>query len=182
MIVDLDDLHEKNHRLDLLVALREANPLFRATVWAIPYLSPDEFLESLPEWLEVGVHGFDHRHLREAADWSKEKALDVLLACSGRFVDGFKAPGYAISDGTYEALFEMNWFVADQAIHDVRRPKGLRAHRAGDGEHWHMHIQGGRGDSLQGMFPRLLERVREAPSFELMSEAAVEWWPHPVAA
>lgn len=177
MIVELDGLYERHHRLDFLVALREANPLFRCTVYAVPYLSPDEFLESLPEWVDVAVYGWDHRHRRECAGWTKEQALDVLLACDGRFVDGFKAPSDAISAGLYEALLELGWWVRDVRANDRLRPAGIRVFRGGGADRWF-----GTVEDLGRSFGVLRERVRHAGSFELVSEAAVEWRPEPVAA
>lgn len=170
MIVELDDFHEHSHRMDLLVALREANPLFRCTVFAVPYLSPDSFLESLPDWVEVAVHGWDHRHRQECASWTRDQAVDVLLACSGRFVDGFKATGYHYSPGLYEALLELDWWAADRGRNDDARPYGLRTYRCADGAYVRTDVGG-----LSEYFPLLLAKVRQAPSFELVSEVAVAW-------
>ena len=44
MIVDFDDFCEGDHQLDLLQTLREANPLFRCTLFAIPALGSDDVL------------------------------------------------------------------------------------------------------------------------------------------
>ena len=180
MIVDFDDFHETNHRLDLLEQLRAANPMFRCTLFAIPALGSDSFWDAVPEWCELAVHGWRHggpdcSDPREAENWTREEALDVLLSAPARFVDGFKAPGWQISNGTYEALSELGWWVADQPYNDGRRPAGLRVHRLGDGDHWHGHIQDVCGNGLAETFPELLARVERADSFELVSEVVQPW-------
>jgi len=178
VIFDTDDFHDTNNRLDLLQQLHDANPLFRMTAFAIPAFCSQEFLDSLPDWIEVAVHGWDHGGIActtadEAKDWTYDEALDVLLAAPGRFVDGFKAPGWQISDGTYLALEDLGWWVADQHYNDDRRPEHLRVHCEGDGNHIHTHVQNVCGNGLEELFPRLLHRVASADSFELVSEAAV---------
>jgi len=187
MIFDTDDFHEGNHRLDLLEALHDANPLFKMTAFAVPAYCPESFLASLPDWIEVAVHGWAHggrdcSNPREAENWTYAEALDVLLAAPGRFVEGFKAPGWQISDGTYQALDALGYWVADQHYNDARRPFGLRVHCEGDGDHLHTHVQNVCGNGLQERFPEWLARVEAAESFEFVSEAVQPWIPTQVAA
>jgi hypothetical protein len=92
-----------------------------------------------------------------------------------RFVCGFKAPGWQISDGCYHALLGADWWLADQPYNDHRRPPGLRVHRLGDGDHWHGHIQDVEGNGLAERFPELLERVRAAEGFQFVSEVVQQW-------
>ena len=190
MIVDLDDFHEGNHRLPLLYALRAANPEFRCTLFAIPTLGSDEFWESVPDWCELAFHGWKHGDPPtdggECKDWSFEE-MDWLIyhherGYHDRFVRGFKAPGWQISDGCYEALAEAGWWVADQPYNDGRRPHGLRVHRLSEGastgddpDHWHGHIQNVCGNGLEETFDRLLQKVKCAETFELVSEAVQLW-------
>jgi hypothetical protein len=180
MIVDFDDFHETNHRLDLLEQLHAANAAFRCTLFAIPGLGTDAFWDAVPDWCELAVHGWLHggpdcSDPREAENWTYDEAIDVMLAAPARFVEGFKAPGWQISDGTFEALDGLGWWVADQPYNDGRRPEGLRVHRLGDGDHWHGHIQDVCGNGLAETFAALLERVRAAESFELISEVVAPW-------
>jgi hypothetical protein len=175
VIVDFDDFHEGNHRLDLLQLLRGANPSFVCTMFAPPALGSVRFWESLPAWIELAVHGWDHGgpscgDPREAEGWSYERAMEVLTGAPSCFVDGFKAPGWQISDGTYEALAGLGWWVADQPYNDGRRPAELRVHRLGDGDHWHGHIQNVCGNGLAETFDRLLGRVERATEFQFVSE------------
>jgi hypothetical protein len=182
MIVDFDDFCEADNRLDLLHALRVTNPLFRCTLFAIPALGTDAFWESVPEWCELAAHGWEHPNPYEAADWSYDEAMDRLLAAPDRFVEGFNAPGWQISTGTYQALTELKWWVADHWDNDDRRPDGILAHvisrAAGAGmdpNHWHGHIGNVCGNGIQETFPELLRRVREATSFEMVSESVSPW-------
>ena len=175
MIFDTDDLHEGHDRLDLLLRLKEANPLFRMTAFAVPRLGSDAYWESLPDWIELAMHGEYHGgpgcpDPREAEHWSYEKATEVLLAKPARMVRVWKSPGWQISDGTYEALYDLGWAVADQHYNDHRRPIGLPVHCEGDGDHVHTHCHNVCGNGLEETFPYLLDRVRNATSFELISE------------
>jgi hypothetical protein len=182
VIVDFDDFCEQDNQLSLLRTLRSVNPLFRCTLFAIPALGSNEFWESVPDWCEIAVHGWAHPDPYEAAEWSYEEAMDNLLSVHHRFVDGFKAPGWQISDGTYTAIMDTEWWVADHWDNDDRRPEGIRAHvitpAAGAGmdpHHWHGHIGNVCGNGIQETFPDLLRRVREATSFELVSESVTPW-------
>lgn len=180
MIFDFDDYEENNHRLDLLERLHHANPAFRCTLFAVPGNSSPAFWRQTPEWCELALHGQYHPHPREAENWSYAKAMSVLEAKPDGFVDGWKSPGWQISDGTYEALEELGWWVADQPYNDSRRPVGLRVHRLGDGDgemHVHGHIQDIGTNGLQETFPMLLELVARAKKFTLVSEAVQVWEP-----
>ena len=177
MIVDFDDLTEADNRFDLLHALKTANPLFRVTLFAIPALGSDEFWESVPEWCELAMHGWLHPHPREAEHWTYQQAIEVLHKRPERFAKGFKAPGWQVSDATYNALKDSGWWIADHWDNDGRRPKGLLAHvisrAAGAGKdpgHWHGHIGNVCGNGIEETFPELLQRVKDASSFELISE------------
>lgn len=177
MIFDSDDLHEHNHRLDLLVQLKEANPAFKMTAFAIPGLCSERFLSSLPDWIELAVHGWMHPHPHEASTWSRSLTEEImnLPIVSEYFTPGFKAPGWQISDDTYEALADAGWWVADQPYNDHRRPLGLLTHRLGDGDHLHTHIQDTQGNGLSEMWPEILGRVTEATEFQYISEVVQPW-------
>ena len=60
MIVDFDDYSENLNHLGLLRKLREINPDFRCTVFAIPALGSVRFWERTPDWIELAVHGWWH--------------------------------------------------------------------------------------------------------------------------
>lgn len=171
-IFDFDDFHEGNHRLDLLTKLREANPLFKCTLFAVPALGSEPFWASVPYWCELAVHGWLHPDPYESSQWSAERCGEVLDSPVVRswFVRGFKAPGWQISDGCYEALVERDFWVADQPYNDERRPPELRVHRLDDGDHWHGHIQNDCGNGLEETWSKLVAKVRRATNFQFISE------------
>ena len=172
MIVDVDDMHDDNHRLDLLWQLKRANPKFRMTAFAVPGLCTPRFLSTLPDWIEVAAHGWMHPDPYECVNWTKEQTEQVLDNLHPRFVHLWKSPGWQISDGTYEALLERDWMVADQHYNDHRRPISLRVHCEGDGDHVHTHVQDVCGNGLVETFPYLLERVTTADIFATITEVA----------
>ena len=180
MIFDTDDLHETNHRLDLLHLLKEANPLFRMTAFVVPTLCSQQFLDDLPEWIECAAHGWHHggpacTDAREAEEWTYEQAIDVMLSVPERMAGGWKSPGWRVSDGTYQALLDLGWWCADHPDNNDRRPDGLRVHVHGQGDHVHTHVQNVCGNGLEESWLYLLERVRAAASFELVSESVSAW-------
>ncbi len=177
MVVDFDDFCEDQHRLDLLHLLREANPGFRCTLFAIPGRGSDEFWNATPEWCELAVHGWMHPDPSEARDWTYERAVEVLDAKPDRFVEGFKAPGWQVSADTYIALRDRGWWLADHYDNAWRIPSGLRRHvitiaaaNAADPDHWHGHIPNVCGNGIEETFDTLLSRVVAADSFQFVSE------------
>ena len=170
MIFDTDDLYEGHDRLDLLWLLKEANPAFRMTAFCVTGLGSEDYWNSLPDWIECAAHGWLHPDPLEAKDWSYERAHEVLRSVPGRLAGGWKSPGWQISDGTYQALLDVGWWVADQHYNDGRRPPGLRYHCEGDGDHVHTHIGNVCDNGLEETWLYLLDRVRRAESFELISE------------
>ena len=184
MVFDTDDVHEGHDRMDLLMRLKEANPDFRMTAFVIPALCSDAYLVSLPEWIDVALHGWAHPHAREAKNWSYEQALDVLITAQNRprFVKLWRAPGWQISDGTYQACLDLGWAVADQSYNDWRRPAGIAYHCEGEFDHVHTHVQDWGSNGLNEMWPTLLNRVTAASSFETVLEVCRPWQPVAVAA
>lgn len=180
MIIDVDDLHEGHDRLDLLVRLREANPAFRCTAFAIPARCSAAYLASLPEWIELAMHGWEHGDPPsdggECRHWSYERMQDAIFDKPARFVSGFKAPGWQISDECYEALVDHDWWVADEHLQDARRPAGLLAYLHEDADdRWHGHVQNVCGNGLEERFDELLALVEAADSFQFASEAVTPW-------
>jgi len=171
MVFDWDDFHEHNHKLERLWELKQLRPDFRCTVFAVPGLGSDAFWDSTPDWIELAVHGWVHPDPYECAVWSHsrmEQLLDEPVV--GRyFVDGFKAPGWQISDDCYRVLNDRGWWVADQHLEDRRRPEGLRTYFYEDGN-WHGHIQDVCGNGIEETWGQVVDMVRHAPSFEFASE------------
>lgn len=173
MTFDFDDFHETNHGIGYLRALKRINENFRCTVFAVPGRGSDVFWSALPRWIELAVHGWTHPDAYECARWDRarmERLLDEPLVRK-HFVNGFKAPGWQISDACYEVLLDRGWWVADQHLEDRRRPSGLRAYFYEDGG-WHGHIQNVCGNGIAETWDELREAVSDATEFRFCSEAA----------
>lgn len=186
MICDWHDFTEDRApaALERLLALKEANQRFRATLFAIPMAGSQEFWHRFGQehgdWLELAVHGWKHGDPPTDGGECKNWSRDEMAACIARtarlpFAHGFCAPGWQISDGCYQVLLEEGWWVSDQSYNDHRRPRGLRVHRLGDGDHWHGHCQNVCGNGLEETFDEVYARVVAASSFELVSEMAIPW-------
>jgi hypothetical protein len=175
LLVDFDDFSLEHNRFDLLLRLKDANPKFRCTLFAIPGKGTDAFWDEVPEWCELAVHGWLHPHSRECESWSYDRAVQMIETKPARFVRGFKAPGWQISDETYLALRDHGWWVADHWENEGRRPESLVCHvikpdYRTNGDHWHGHIPNVEGNGIEETFPELLERVKAADSFKFISE------------
>jgi len=173
VVFDFDDLHETNEKLDRLQELKDLRPDFKCTAFAVPGKGSDEFWESIPDWIELAVHGWMHPNAYECESWSADYTRLILdqPVIQKHFVQGFKAPGWQISNGVYEELLRRDWWVADQHLEDERRPAGLRTYFYEDG-HWHGHVQDWGSNGIEETWPELVEAVKSAESFEWASEAA----------
>jgi hypothetical protein len=174
-IFDFDDFHETNNRYDLLWRLKEINPEFRCTLFAVPALGSTDFWDGVPDWCELAVHGWLHPDPYECCNWEYERMADLIDVIDDEypwFVRGYKAPGWQISNGCYQALLDRDWWVADQHLEDARRPKGLRTYFYEDGEdRWHGHIQDWGSNGMNETWGELSARVGAATSFQFASEA-----------
>lgn len=195
MIVDFDDFHEHNHKLELLRELKQINPEFKATLFAVPGLGSPKFWNQVPDWLELVPHGWVHPDSYECDRWSMTRLFDLVedvqhlnryITDRPGFVHGFKAPGWQISQSCFYALAVENWWVADQHYNDERRPIGLRCHliempdsdsltRVRETGHWHGHIQDVCGNGLSETFQDLRELVAAADHFQFVSEVVTPW-------
>jgi hypothetical protein len=80
-----------------------------------------------------------HADNYECSKWSESECEIILkIALMHRFVKVFKAPGWQISDGCYEACLKNDIIVADQPYNEKRRPKGLKVYEVGDNS-YHGH-------------------------------------------
>ncbi len=173
MTFDFDDFSEDNHQLSRLEELKELRPDFRCTVFAVPALGSDEFWRSVPRWIELAVHGWEHPDPYECASWDRDR-IGLLMDTAvvrRHFVNGFKAPGWQISDDCYQVLLERGWWVADQHLEDGRRPDRLRTYFYEDGG-WHGHIQNVCGNGIEETWPQLKAAVMAADEFRFCSEVA----------
>ncbi len=170
---DWDDAYTGHDALDRLDQLHAIRPDFRCTLFAIPGLSSHEWCESLPEWIELAVHGWLHETNYECAQWTRTDLARVLDEdiCRWHFVEGFKAPGWQISDACYRELADRGYWVADQHLEDGRRPEGLRTYFYEDGG-WHGHIDNVCGNGIEETWATVVTLVEGAEKFRWASEAA----------
>lgn len=144
-IVDLDDFHESNHSLEQLLDLRARLPGFRVTLFTIPANCSDDFLSFIRDrygdWVDLVPHGWQHLTSRECQHWTvaqMRRYLDTIEPL--KLTRGFKAPGWQISQGCYEALAERGYWVADHVDNAARRPAGLAAYLLDSPIKVHGHI------------------------------------------
>jgi hypothetical protein len=134
--VDLDDFCDDERSLESLILLdklKEELPTFRATLFTIPARCSIGFIQVMKDtrpWLDLVAHGWHHNTNRECQKWNRLACLDALAGAQekGLTTKGFKAPGWHISHGCYEALEMLGYWVADQEYNDWRRPSGLRSY------------------------------------------------------
>lgn len=136
-VFDSDDWYPMWDRnaMNQLLYLKWKFPRFKATLFVVPkhvdYPLTPEIMGYMKNhfrgWLEFAVHGLAHPTPTEAQDWNEHQANYALDLCESYdfFVQGFKAPGWQISDATYQVLFERGYWVADQDYNNHRRPKEL---------------------------------------------------------
>jgi len=128
MIVDADDFCQTNTGIETLLYLKEKRPDFKISLFTIPKLCGNIFIERMKRfsWIEMLPHGEFHPHPRECQDWTYERSKEYLKSIGPLGLKKiFKAPGWQISDGMYRALLEEGYAVADQHYNDERRPKEL---------------------------------------------------------
>jgi hypothetical protein len=136
IIVDLDDFADNRASLEAIVLLDDIQqlvPTFKATLFTIPARVTREFvvwIKRTRPWLELAGHGWAHTVNVETKYWSELQMLDCLDWTINRGIEarGWKAPGWQISAGCYDALTKRGYWVADQTYNDSRRPKDLPAY------------------------------------------------------
>lgn len=160
--VDADDFCESNSNLEILERIHAKNPAFKITLFTIVGRCSDHWLKKIKgiEWIQMVPHGFMHNSNRECQWWSYEESINYLdLISKLELVKGFKAPGWQISDGMYQALLEKGYWVADQHYNDKRRPKGLKVFYPTD-QHYHIGHLGGHNANAIEYFEKQLAELK----------------------
>lgn len=128
ILFDLDDF-DSSERSDAdfqrLVQLKEEFPTLKVTLFTIPEgTSKLSWLTMArhSDWIDLVQHGWHHRTNYECLSWTKADCKAALRRGRemGFTTKGFKAPGWQISDGCYEALAEEGYWVADQMYNQKR--------------------------------------------------------------
>jgi hypothetical protein len=175
----ISDMCQSHDCRDMLMLFKDANPNFKATLFAIPGEMTVELgqwaLEN-KDWIELAVHGFQHTSNYECADIKGEAEFFISMNHPVRkaiidayFVKGFKAPGWQIGNGCYQWLQENGYWVADQAYNDNRRPKDLPVYKVGDNS-IHTHTWDCVGNGVYELKDQILERIKGETDFKFVSE------------
>lgn len=181
IISDQCQSHDCRIELD---KLHYANPNFKATLFAIPAEMTIELLDwckANEGWIQLAVHGWKHTSNYEASEWTKEQMLEVMHhpLVQEYFVKGFRAPGWQISNGCYEALLEEGWWVADQSYQNEKRPKELKAYVNHNGVFtvndeevpaWHGHVWNCVGNGIQETYDEVERLVKNATEFKFVGD------------
>lgn len=201
MVFDFDDFGA-NHIIseqcqshdcrDKLDQLHYANPDFKVTLFTIPGEMTMELADwcvANSGWVELAWHGFYHTSNYECEKMTYEEfdsLVDTMKVMWGSlFVQGFKAPGWQISDDCYKWLIDNGWWIADQAYNNNRRPNLLKAYvndggkfyaEPGDGtgsdtiEAWHGHTWDCVGNGIYETYDQVERLVKGADEFKFVSE------------
>lgn len=153
-LVDVDDFWQGHDGFAFLFEKKSVSPDFLVTVFCPVNLSSLAWLKAVKvmlPWIDLAAHGLIHDTPRECENWTYETALMYLdhVEGMGVFTKLFKAPGWQISDGCYQALLEKGWAVADQAYNDDRRPPGLPYYLLDHPKKHHFHVQNVCGNGLE---------------------------------
>ena len=175
-VFDFDDFgYDHDCRMEL-EKLKEINPKFKVTLFSVPAKLTIEMLDWADEndyWVELVQHGWDHHSNYECAHWNYEDASLYLHRAAPYFrVQGFKAPGWQISDDTLLALKNYGYWVADQDYNDDRRPEGLKVFKTdparGD---YHGHTWDcGCNNGINEDWDNISYKVKITDKFEFVSE------------
>lgn len=189
----ISDMCQSHDCRDMLMSFKEANPLFKATLFAIPNeMTPELFkwYKDNKEWIELAIHGFTHSSNYEC---EKLSYVDFGRWLTGYwpawtymkdyFIKGFKAPGWQISDGAYQWLMENGYWVADQAYNNERRPKELPAYVNDNGQFSangisytgaHYHTWDCVGNGVYEKHDEIIQIIGNETEFKFISEVINE--------
>lgn len=179
IISDMCQSHDCRDQLD---KFHMANPNFKATLFAIPGEMTPELLHwcfNNSSWVELAYHGFWHSSNYECEKMTYEEFDTYMTAFEymmngvvKHFVKGFKAPGWQISDDIYRWLKDHDWWVADQAYNNDRRPKDLPVYIIGDNS-MHHHTWDCVGNGVYELEESILERIKDETDFRFVSEMVI---------
>lgn len=173
----ISDMCQSHDCRDVLVKFKEANPAFKATLFAIPAEMTIELVtwcSYQTDWIELAVHGIFHSSNYECEKMTYDN-FDLgtkLSKLVGGFVKGFKAPGWQISDDIYKWLLDNDWWVADQDYNDQRRPKDLPVYKVGENS-MHHHTWNCVGNGVYEQFDYIMDRIKGETDFRFVSEMVV---------
>ena len=118
---------DRDNLLSILDRGKKKYPNFKATIFAIPSMMTEENWQPLldrAEWIQVGIHGFDHikGECRRAKFVRRNRGrLDALVE-DERYAAIFKAPWYGYSEWMLEELAKRDLTISVETLHRWPRP------------------------------------------------------------
>jgi hypothetical protein len=173
LVCDFDDWSYDHDCREKLEELKRINPSFKVTLFTVPGKTTIEMLlwASSRDWVELAIHGWEHESNYECGKWSEDECKIIIdIALMHRFVKLFKAPGWQISDGCYQACLKNDIIVADQPYNQVRRPKGLKVYEVGSSS-YHGHTWDcGCGNGIYEDWDNIVKKVKNETEFKFITE------------
>ncbi len=177
IVLDLDDFYEGHTAWELLMELRGWFPKFRVTMFTIPGRCSRRFILNMQAqpWIDMVPHGWMHRTSTESAGWVEGQVEEFLRNISGMgLIQGFKAPGWQISDACYRVLADHGYWIADQEYNNDRRPKDVPYYLVDQPWKIHGHVGGRMDNRLSKLMPQLLVLPKDT-DFQFVKDYVV--WP-----
>lgn len=171
----ISDMCQSHDCRDVLMELKRINPLFKATLFAVPGEMTKELAKwagNNREWIQLAWHGFYHSSNYECEKMTYDEFDNLMMDFRDYyqlFEEGFKAPGWQISDECYAWLESNDFWVADQAYNDERRPAGLSVYKIGE-KSIHTHTWNCVGNGVYELFDQLKEQIKDETDFRFVSE------------
>ncbi len=129
-ILDFDDLTDSNDPFDTLILMKERDPGFKVTLFAIPTRISEATYAKYAEqreWIALGIHGWRHaRH--ECLAWTSEETaekIDMARSIYPHFAPIFKTPNWEICDEVYAGCKTASVAVADHIRNIEILPYGV---------------------------------------------------------
>jgi len=118
VVLDFHDLADGNDQLDVLKRLKERDPGFKVTLFAIPARCSDDLLaryDAVKDWVQLGIHGWRHaRH--ECLAWTSEETVEKIEAARAiyqSFAPVFCATNWETADELYIGLKQAGVAISD---------------------------------------------------------------------
>lgn len=140
---DLDDYcDEHENKIKHLDSMKKKYPNLKVTLYTIPNRTSKRAMKLVEnrDWIELGVHGWDHR-IDEESNWNRHDAERYLQIASGLGLKKiYKAPYWKLNEATIEVLKKEKWKVFCKGEMKVRK-SGIPFIDAHDVKviHGHMH-------------------------------------------
>jgi hypothetical protein len=111
LVVSYDDLYEGNDNWSEFEKLHAEFPNLKITFFVITGNCSDEFLKKVKQsWTQLVFHSFEHSG--NWLHWTVNEAKEWLLKYQKYgFEQGFKAPGWRITDNIIKACQELNFWI-----------------------------------------------------------------------